>query len=438
MSLDILNVPYTILKTETAKKGLRLFYITLHSGYCVLAGSVTYILKSNIIDSNVTDFESNYKSIARSVSCEAEVQGLCSPLEADGKPLIATTPAEGLKLNAISPNWCDRTTWYEQSVRIVNEEMITTDLDRKVWETSHKNITDTYHGKLTGEDNLSDADGYSYRVLVTADGYEKTEQNPHYGSGGDFTVNYKDGYITFFESIPVEISPLITYHYENGSRWTIKPTAGEVLKLKRAEAQFSEDVVLTDTLVYDLYGSVNSFAPQYVYYRATGTVTFTNNSNIITGVDTLFTTEIIPGQYIRYEGDGPECYMVVATVDSNTQITLADIYVGSSTSGSAAYSTYPSGVIPSETLIQLVGADKYKTIYDYYNDANGCYPEIPVLGGTNWRAAQKKVYSFPWDFQTTTDFRSSSKMELRVYLEHDTNYGGTYATGTFYLLRVNE
>jgi hypothetical protein len=45
---------------------------------------------------------------------------------------------------------------------------------------------------------------------------------------------------------------------------------------------------------------------------------------------------------------------------------------------------------------------------------------------------------FAWDFQTTTELTSSWGMELRVRLEHDTAYGGTFATGTFYFIREQE
>jgi len=442
MSLDILNVPYATLKTETIRKGLKVFYIEQATGYSVIAGSVTYLLKSLARNGDLTDFEATLKLYAKEISCEAEAQGYCSPLEAEGKPLIATVPAEGLKANKIGPNLCDRTTWYEQSVYVEAEEATTTDVDRKIWKVTHTNIIDTYHGKLTGEDGLSDNDDRTYRVTVKIDATEKTERDPHFGTGGDFTVDYDAGEIHFSESVGVNATVTVTYHYENGSRWTLRPSQGEILKLKRAECQFSEDVEITDTLVYDLYGLVDSFAPTYVYKRATGTLTFVNNSETVTGSGTTFTTELAAGQYICLESDlgssGPGAYAQIETVDSNTQLTLVSLYGGSSDSGTAAYSDYQSGVIPSGTLIQLVTPDKYKTMCDFINDANGMYPEMPPLGGTGWRGCPKKVYSFPWDFQTTTDLRSSSGMELRVYLEHDTPYTGTYVTGTFYCLRVNE
>lgn len=440
--MDTLNVPYSVLKIETDKKSLRLFYITQAVGYTVIAGSVTYLLKAQARGSDATDFENNLKYVATEISCDAEAQGLCSPLEAEGKPLIAVVSAEGLKANKISHNLCDRTTWYEQSVYVEDEVASTTDILRKIWNVDHTNIIDTYHGKLTAEEYLTDSADRSYRVRVTVDSEEKTEQDPHYGTGGDYTVDYEAGEIHFFSSVSVNAEVKVTYHYENGSRWTVRPAAGEILKIKRVECQCSTDAIPTDTLVYDAYGLVDSFAPTYVYRRATGTATFTHDSATVTGSGTSFTTELSVGQYLCLESDlgssGPEVYGQIESIESNTSLTLADVYAGSSSSGTAAYAYFQSGVILSGTLIQLMQPDKYKTIIDFINDSNGSYPVVSAFGGSGWRGCPKDMMTFAWDFQSTTDLRSSSGMELRVYLEHDSPYQGTVVTATFYCYRVKE
>jgi len=128
---------------------------------------------------------------------------------------------------------------------------------------SHDTIIDNYHGKISEEDGLLDSDENSYRVSVTVndkDGY--TEQDPHYGSGGDYVVDYVDGYINF--TYPLDSSDVVkvTYYYENGSRYTISPTSGKELKIMLAEVQFSTDVVITDSVHFDTYGYAAVFAPQ--------------------------------------------------------------------------------------------------------------------------------------------------------------------------------
>jgi hypothetical protein len=259
---------------------------------------------------------------------------------------VNAMPPSGLKSNQISQNWCDKTTWWYSAVQVINESATTNDGYRKIWNLSHQNIIDVYHGKLTGEEALP-----NYRVLVSADGIQKTEQDPHYGTGGDYKINYTTGTITFFEALADGISPIVTYYYENGSTWIIQPTLGEKWKLKGAESQFSEDVILNDSMVYEVW----------------------------------------------------------------------------------AYNPYD---LPNKMMV--AAPDYYKTIYDFINDANKAYPQIPPLGGSGWRGANKQTYIFSWDFQTTTELLSSYGMELRVRLEHDSSYGGTFATGTFYFIRESE
>lgn len=94
--------------------------------------------------------------------------------------------------------------------------------------------------------------------------------------------------------------------------------------------------------------------------------------------------------------------------------------------------------LPSGTLIPLGEPDIYKTMFDYYNDANGAYPVIPAIGGSSWRGAKKDVYSFPWKYQTVSRILSSKGMEVRINLEHDTPFGGDSATATFYCLVTDE
>ena len=259
---------------------------------------------------------------------------------------VLALPPEGSKANKISQNWCDRTTWWFSSVAVEDETATTTDPERKVWSVSRQNIIDVFHGKITGENLLADR-----RVVVVVNGVTKEEQDPHYGTGGDFIVDYAAGTVTFFESVPAGNDPSVSYNYENGSTFIIEPSPGEIWKLKGSEAQFSEDVEINDTMVYEVW----------------------------------------------------------------------------------AYNPYDP---PNK--IMVASPDEYRTIYDFINDANKAYPSVPPLGGTGWRGSQQKVQVFAWDFQSTTPLISSYGMELRVRLAHDTPYGGTFATGTFYFLREDE
>lgn len=187
---------------------------------------------------------------------------LTSAATADKRLRVAVEKSDTTSKTLFSHNWCDRTTWYEQAVRVV-EEVATDRGAQTIYDLANTNVIDVYHGKISDEDKLLSPDGYSYRVSVKVndtDGY--TEQDPHYGSGGDYTVNYADGYVTFLTALDAADEVKVTYHYENGSLFTIKPAAGKKLSIEAVEVQFAANVVLTDTTKFDAHGLVDVFAPQ--------------------------------------------------------------------------------------------------------------------------------------------------------------------------------
>ena len=161
-----------------------------------------------------------------------------------------------------SHNWCDRTTWYTESIR-VSEEVATDSGDQQRYELAHQYVIDTYHGKLTEEDYLTDADGYSYRVEVKVNDVLKTEQDPHYQSGGHFTVDYDDGYIDFLSPLDPGDEVKVTYHYEDGSLCKFSAAYNSDYHLILVELQFSADVIVQDTIIFCPYGLADVFAPGY-------------------------------------------------------------------------------------------------------------------------------------------------------------------------------
>jgi hypothetical protein len=181
----------------------------------------------------------------------------------DNRVRVAVEKSDADGKDFFTHNWADKTTWYEDAARITNEALYDTG-DRTVYDCAHQFVIDTYHGKITQEDTLLDSQGNSYRVEVKVNGAVKTEQDPHYGSGGDYTVNYASGIVTFNTAQPVGADVRMTYHYARSSIFTITPEAGKKLTIDIAEVQFSDDIEITDTVVFDTYGLVDVFVPQLV------------------------------------------------------------------------------------------------------------------------------------------------------------------------------
>jgi hypothetical protein len=101
-------------------------------------------------------------------------------------------------------------------------------------------------------------------VVVKVDGVTKTEEDPHYGSNhGDYTVNYSDGVIVFKSAQSPTAVVSVDYWYATDSAFYIRPAEGKKINIESVECQFAEDVIMNDSAVFQPYGFVEHFAPQY-------------------------------------------------------------------------------------------------------------------------------------------------------------------------------
>jgi hypothetical protein len=269
-SHKFLNVTFETIKTILLT--VPSYYVTQGDGHYELFAIGDVIQVRSFVGSGTadkTDFEANYKSQCMAVASgdDALVRGLVAnrvplitPRTGDGRVRTASEKPTSTRTNFFSHDFCDKTTWYPNSVRVV-AETATDSGDHLTYSLSHQFVIDTYHGKLTGEDTLRDAANNSYRVVVKVNNVTKTEQDPHFGSGGDFTVNYVAGTITFLNALDPADVVTVTYHYATDSKFTVKPTTGKKLSLELAEVQFSQDINPTDTVVFELRGIADYFYP---------------------------------------------------------------------------------------------------------------------------------------------------------------------------------
>jgi hypothetical protein len=267
-------------------------------------------------------------------------------------PVFATVKSDATKTTLYSFDWTDKTTWYPDSLRVVAEAP--SSLGAGAYQLAHTDVIDTYHGLISGEDFLLDAGGFSYRVAITVDGTPQVEQDPAFGTGGDFTVDYATGVVQFLAGHEPGGGAvvLVTYHYATGSRFIIKPLPGKILSIDNVECQFAEDVVLMDTVKFQAMGPWEIFAP----------------------------------------GAG----------------------------------------LPPGTMIPLGPPNLYKGMRDIFNDATRAYPKYPALGGPGWRGMQMPVIICCWDYIGATLLQASLGIEIWLSLEHDIEFGGDFATATFY------
>jgi len=178
----------------------------------------------------------------------------------DARTVLVEKP-KSTSVTLFSHDWSDKTTWREAAVRVV-DEVATDSGDHLTYGLAHTFLVDNFHGKMTGEDYLKDADGNSLRVAVKVNDVAKTEQDPHYASGGDYIVDYDAGTVTFLSALDPADVVKVTYHYATTSVFTVAPAAGKTLVVDFVEVQFSADIELTDSVVFQPYGYVIAFAPQ--------------------------------------------------------------------------------------------------------------------------------------------------------------------------------
>jgi hypothetical protein len=163
------------------------------------------------------------------------------PKSPSGIPLEIPEPREGSSLVIVTHNWCDPTTWFGQSERVVGETLATDDATE--FSSANNHWIDLTHGKFYGEDRVS----APYLPAVYVDGAPAVEREPWKSSGGDFEIDYHEGKVTFFAS---QAGKVVTadYSHENGSLFIVAPEAGRILVIENSEVQFGKDLVMLDTI----------------------------------------------------------------------------------------------------------------------------------------------------------------------------------------------
>ena len=274
LSSTKITLKWPDFKTIVLAKGLFIQFITNVDSYTIFAtdANITYVCylvfssespgypftsdyPQSQNDADTTDFQVNYMTAANA--------RLSPPRLSDGRQRTSAEKSNSSRVTLYSHDWTDPTTWYTTSGYAVGETVTDSGTYTNYY-TAHHPIIDTYHGKITGEDFLLDAGGHKYRVAVYVNGVKKTEQDPHYGTGGDYVVDYHNGLIQFLTANQPTDVVTVDYHYMVDSTFIITPSPGKALIMDSAEVQFSTDVIITDTTVFQPYGYVDYFAPQLV------------------------------------------------------------------------------------------------------------------------------------------------------------------------------
>lgn len=193
--------------------------------------------------------------------------------QADSTPLTAPGVRLGTETIYATHNFCDPCTWYSESER-VTEQALTDSGDGLTWNSGDTSWIDMSHGLVFDEEGLiedqaifnpGDPHGYSVVVEVSTDGGStwdtKTQRTPFAASGGDYTVDYAAGTVTFATDQSGN-DVRASYSKAATSGWIVQPLTDKALTIEKAEIQFSADVDMTSTLIMEVFGTVDIFAPE--------------------------------------------------------------------------------------------------------------------------------------------------------------------------------
>lgn len=373
MSVEHLKIPFSTWRQVVDNNGFQVYQQRLaNNNYNVWCGNLGYLYEATVgSDDFVTTYSGTYYTSAQTVVSEDEavayiigVNSVPSAYTSAGRQVVSLFPTEGSRATKISHRWNDPTTWREQATQYTDQACTATS-SGTTYSAPHTDVIDVYHGKLWEEELFSD-----YRLLVEVDegsGWvEKTEVDPH-TLVGDYTADYTNGSVAFSPAVSGTANVRASYYAATTSVYTLAPTTGKVLLIKSAEVQFSADTVMSDTVIFELYGYTAAFAPHLV-------------------------DDVSPN------------------------------YVTS----------FPSTFkIPLKQTI-------YKTMSQFFDESNGAYPVVPAISASNWRGMSQEVVVFPWDYAAAIPLSSAAGMEIRIYLEHDAPFLGSYATATLYCLSEDE
>jgi hypothetical protein len=191
-----------------------------------------------------TDFETNYKA-GGNKKLEEAVKFLIPPVVGSTKPNI------GARAWVFSHNFCDKTTWYGDSIRITDEAVGIGNGSLAIFTLDNQNVIDLSHGRVSDEDYIVE----TYRPVVKIDGVTKTETE--FGeSAADYSIDYANGSITF--TTPPINGAVITASYSYsppnaGSTLYVRPEPGKKLVITVSEAQLFQDFAMTDNLISALF-----------------------------------------------------------------------------------------------------------------------------------------------------------------------------------------
>ena len=261
--LTYLELTYSVFKQVIYT--LPVYYVTSGDILIAFSANSTSLFKAFILQGNISDFNTTYPS-AVEVQTQDDAIALSgmnfgdnqAQKQTDGATLIATVGREGSETIQATHDFTKKETWYTTSNRVTNE-LLSDSGDGLTFSGSNKYWIDMTHGKVYDEDAICLDISHGYSVDITVTGSLLTPRTPFSGSGGEYTVNYRSGSVTFATAPSSSVTA--SYSYAVDSTWILQPSGSKFIDIEEAEVHFSSNVEMNDTIQFGAQGWVQVFAP---------------------------------------------------------------------------------------------------------------------------------------------------------------------------------
>jgi hypothetical protein len=126
--------------------------------------------------------------------------------------------------------------------------------------------------------------------------------------------------------------------------------------------------------------------------------------------------------------EGKELHIEKSEVQFSQDVDLRD------TIAFQPYVYYP----PLEMKVPYGDPTVYKHVRDFVDEAEGVYPTVPAIGGNSGRGLSQPHVIFPFNYKTIKTLVYSYGAEIRVSLLSHKEFGGEFATASFYCTSQDE
>lgn len=314
----------------------------------------------------------------------------------DGRVDTSTFPSHATRHNVFTHDFTDPTTWYTNSMKIENHQLSNVaEMGTRFYDVDFAalgitrdelHIIDVSHAKIFFEDSLRAPDGGGYGPWLTVDGVVQKEKNLNNPDNWDYKLDYTSGPSVIDDSthlagrIEFQEPPnpgavvMMTFYRATTSEFFVRPLPGKILGLSTVEIQFSTNVSVKDSMVFQPYGRLDGLTPEQ------------------------------QAQMIGY-------LQLIGSV--------------------------PPGVTPpGDTIVPYGKTTTYKSMRDFIREANGNYPPIPASQAPKEQLTERDLrydcVTYPWNYQSLIRLMSSKGMYVQISLKDHRPFSGEFGDATFY------